>query len=113
MEPGIRTHKTATLRISICEALPDHMREGTREIVNLRSDSQRKGYASALMHQVCGEADRTGVILIVQPGQFDAGMTTEQLEKWYAKFGFVALPKDEGNPTVMARWRYGKLVSVH
>ena len=113
MNTGPRYHKQASLRLTIAEALPNHMHEGTREIINLRCSNPRKGYATALMHEVCAEADQTGIVLIVQPGQFDEGMTTEQLEKWYAKFGFVALPKDEGNPTVMARWRYGKLVSVH
>ena len=103
MNIGPRYYKQASLRLARAEALPEHMQDGTREIINLRCSSQRKGHATALMHEVCLEADQTGIVLIVQPGQFDEGMTTAQLEKWYAKFGFVALPKDEGNPSVMAR----------
>lgn len=103
MNIGPRYHKQASLRLAIAEGLPEHMHEGTREIINLRCTNPKKGYATALMHEVCLEADKAGIVLIVQPGQFDDGMTTEQLERWYAKFGFIPLPKDEGNPTVMAR----------
>ena len=103
MTPGIRAHKQATLRLAIPEALPEEMREGVREIINLRCYEPHKGYATTLMYTICAEADRAGIVLMVQPGQFDEGMTTEQLEKWYRKFGFIDLPKDEGNPTVMAR----------
>lgn len=112
MQPGPRHYRSAMLRIAICEALPDHMRDGTREILSLSCANPRKGYATHLMAEVCREADEAGIVLIVQPGQFEEGMTTEQLEKWYTRFGFMALPKEEGMPTVMARWRYGKAIDT-
>lgn len=104
MKIGLRTHKGASCRVAICLGLPEHMREGTREIVSVRSTNPRKGHARALMHAICTEADEAGMVLIVQPGAFDEGMSTEQLERWYAGMGFVPLPKDdESAPTVMAR----------
>ena len=112
MTPGPRHYRSAMLRIAMCEALPDDMRDGTREILSLTCANPRKGYATRLMSDVCLEADTAGMVLIVQPGQFDDGMTTEQLTKWYERFGFMALPKDGDNPTVMARWRYGKAIDI-
>lgn len=103
MTPGPRHHKQASLRIAVCEALPAHMQPRTREIVSLRCTNPRKGYATALMLSVCREADRAGMVLLVQPGAFDEGMTTEQLARWYGRLGFQELPKDEGQPTMMAR----------
>ena len=110
MQTGPRHYRSAMLRIAMCAALPDHMRDGTREILGLQCSNPRKGYATRLMLETCREADEAGIVLIVQPGQFDDGMTTEQLTKWYERFGFVALPS-EGAP-VMARMRYGKPIDM-
>lgn len=112
MQPGPRHYRSAMCRIALCEALPEDMRDGTREILALQSSNPRKGYGRRLMVEVCREADEAGIVLIVQPGQFADGMTTEQLAKWYEGFGFMALPKDGDAPTVMARWRYGKAIDI-
>lgn len=103
MNTGPRSHKQARLRIAIPECLPEDMRPGVREILALRCTNPRKGYATTLMHQVCREADRACMVLLVQPGAFDEGMDTDQLSRWYGRFGFHSLPRDEGMPLMMAR----------
>lgn len=91
MQTGLRTHKGASLRIAEPDCLPAHMRPHMRELLSVASANPRKGHASALMHQVCQEADdaRTTLLLTVAP--FAEGMTTEQLQKWYERFGFVVI----------------------
>lgn len=89
MNPGLRDYKQATLKVAIAEGLPVEMWEQTREILSVYSANPRKGHATLLMHQVCAEADRARIVLILQPHKFDEGMPDEKLEGWYAKFGFV------------------------
>lgn len=100
MNPGPRTHKQATLRVAICEALPVEMWERTRELIAVRSEDRGKGHASALMWQVCAEADKAWLTLIVQPAPFDNGPPIERLRKWYTKFGFVEI---QAEPCIMSR----------
>lgn len=94
MNPGPRKHKGASLRVAIAQGLPVEMWEKTREIIDVRSTNQRKGHATSLMWQICYEADKAGLVLIVQPRVFDDGMTQEQLEKWYGKFGFSPIQQE-------------------
>lgn len=104
MNSGPRLLGEARLTIGECKALPAHMRVSTRELSALEvpAESRKSGQASALMHEVCQEADDTGITLVifVQPfGQFDLSRT--QLAEWYAKrFGFVPIQSD---PLLMAR----------
>lgn len=91
MKIGARFHKQASCRIAISTALPEDMRDGTRELVSLESDNPRKGHATALMHQVCAEADVGGIVLLLQPKPFGEGMNEEQLGKFYERFGFVTV----------------------
>jgi hypothetical protein len=91
VNPGERFYKTASCRIAIALGLPEEMHEGTREVVGISSDNPRKGHATALMHQVCAEADVDGIVLILMPKPFGNGMTSEQLEKWYGRLGFVTV----------------------
>lgn len=100
MTPGLRDYKQATLRVAIPECLPEEMREKTREIVSVHSANPRKGHATLLMHQVCAEADRSGMVLILMPAKFDEGMGDEKLQRWYAKFGFALIQE---TPPLMAR----------
>jgi len=94
MEAGLRTYKQATLRIAIPTSLPEHMQAHMREIMSVHSANPRKGQATALMYQVCQEADDDlkTLILVVEP--FGDEMTTEQLTKWYKKFGFNILQEE-------------------
>jgi hypothetical protein len=48
VSPGLREHKTSSLRVCVAECLPEDMREQTREIVGLESRNPRKGYATTL-----------------------------------------------------------------
>jgi GNAT superfamily N-acetyltransferase len=98
--PGPRTHKQASLRVAIATGLPEDMRSGIREIIDLESKNQGKGHATALMHRVCEEADRTGHILLLMPKAFSEGMTTEQLMGWYGRFGFIAVQQE---PVLLVR----------
>lgn len=107
MNPGLRDYKTATLRIAIAEGLPVEMWEPTREIVALHSTNPRKGHATLLMHSVCAEADKEGILLILQPQKFDDGMPDEKLEKWYEKFSFAVIQRE---PVVLMARQVQKLM---
>lgn len=88
MNEGLREHKSASLRVAVPEALPEHMRPHMRELVGVSSGNPRKGHATALMYQVCQEADDGLKTLILTVAPFGEGMTEEQLTKWYERFGF-------------------------
>ena len=63
----------------------------TFEIVSLATLEayRRRGYARRVMKMVCDQADREGVMLMLQAAGSPAAMSTEQLETWYKRFGFV------------------------
>src|SRR5678816_4756553 len=98
MTPGLRIHKRATLRIAVPLGLPEEMRHGVREIMSVASENARKGHATALMHEVCAEADRLGFVLMLQVKPFADGMDDEMLRAWYARFGFI---KIQDEPVVL------------
>lgn len=100
MEVGIRTYKRASLRVAIPLSLPEYMQPHMRELISIRSEDQRSGQATRLMHQVCQEADTARMTLILQVKPFADGLTEEQLQRWYSKFGFEVIQTD---PILMAR----------
>ena len=101
MTPGPRYHKQASLRIAIPTSLPEEMRDHVREIIDVRSEDRRKGYARALMHSICAEADREWKTLFLHVEPFDDGaMSAEKLELFYQKFGFRLIQQ---RPMLMAR----------
>lgn len=103
---GERKRGAASLMLSIPESLPEHMHEGVREITNVfvNPAHRNKGYASALMEQVCDEADESQIVLMLMPEPYqDSGRTKEQLLSWYESFGFSAI---QDSPCVMARKPY-------
>lgn len=89
MNPGLREHRSASLRVAIAEGLPLDMRDQVRELLSVRSDNPRKGHATALLHTVCAEADKWWITLMIQPRKFDDGMDDEKLMPFYERFGFV------------------------
>lgn len=102
MNLGSREHKGASLRISMCEAMPEDMRDKTREVVSLASTNPRKGHATTLMWTVCHEADQAGVMLLLQPKQFGGGeMDNGKLERFYGRFGFQVVQREPA--VLMAR----------
>lgn len=92
---GKRTFGPASLKLSYSQAMPADMRGGFREIweVWCPEDSRGRGYASGLMRNVCAQADRAGLILILFPG-------SESLADWYLTFGFDIVQE---NPLMMSR----------
>lgn len=100
MPDGKRVYRTSTLTVGHTTAVPEHMREGMREISSLATpvEDQRKGYATALLHQVTAEADRAAMVLILLPDPY--GIDQQKLEEFYARFGFR---KIQESPALMAR----------
>lgn len=99
MNLGRRAFKGASCRIAIPD-LPEDMRTGIREVVDLQSSNPRKGHATSLMRSICTEADVGGFVLLLRPLVFAEGLSQEQLEKWYAKLGFYEV---QAEPKLMAR----------
>lgn len=93
MTPGLRKYRGASLRVAIPEALPSDMWEKVREISGVVSYSPRRGEASGLMHQVCAEADRSGLSLMLMPD-------SEALQRFYNRFGFDVV---QVSPCLMLR----------
>lgn len=106
MPSGERRVRSASLRVRQNDTLPLHLREKTREIVDLETtyEDQGKGYATTLMHKVCREADQVGLILILTPAPWgdNISMSKAQLIDWYGRsFGFQAFQTEP--MVVMAR----------
>lgn len=95
---GQRSHGTASLMLSLTDALPTHMRGGIRELTGLHTPEtdRGQGLASMLMQKVCAEADRNKLVLLLTPA--------EGLDGFYQQFGFIAIQQ---NPTLMARQTNG------
>lgn len=96
MKTGPRSVGAAKLRIRCCPALPIAMHKTVREVTGVETPvaHQRKGLATALMRKVCREADNAGIALVLNPHPWgdNQGMTTQQLEDWYARsFGFKVI----------------------
>lgn len=105
MRPGRRELNTASLLVTISQAVPAHMRAATREVSELfvPAADRRKHLATALMNLVCQEADSNGITLLLIARPFDAdGPTEEELVAWYGLFGFRSL-QDSIKGVVMAR----------
>lgn len=106
MKTGPRSVGAASLRIRQCPALPPALQKTTREIVNLETASaeQGKGYATTLIHKVCREADKAGLVLVLTPQPYgdNINLSKQQLEEWYARsFGFHVIQTEP--MTLMAR----------
>jgi hypothetical protein len=101
MDIGERFHKSASCRIAVPEGFPEDMQDGMREVVAIASTNPRKGHATELLHEVCREADIAGIVLVLRPDPFAAGMDAEQLAKWYGRFGFQQIQTEPA--VLMAR----------
>lgn len=94
MNAGLRTHKQASCRVEVPTGIPDHLQNTVRELVGIESTNPRKGHATALLHQVCAEADQHIKVLMLHVEPFDDGLSIEQLEKFYGKFGFMVAGRE-------------------
>jgi GNAT superfamily N-acetyltransferase len=86
-------------------AIPARMRDRTREItkVHCEPEAQNQGHATALLHEVCREADRHGITLVLWPRPYgdDIALSQAQLIEWYGRaFGFAQI---QAEPPLMAR----------
>jgi predicted GNAT family acetyltransferase len=105
MRPGRRELASASITVSLTEAVPLAMRAGVREVshVFVPAEDRRKHLATALMNLVCQEADANGITLILTVDPYDTGgPSAEELQSWYSQFGFRDL-QDSPNGQIMAR----------
>jgi len=65
------------------------------------AEDRRKGYATALLRDVCLDADMHAktLLIFVRP-YIGSEMTKQQLRAWYARLGFQAIQEQ---PLLMAR----------
>lgn len=99
MRTGWRRYGGARLYIRKCTALPEHMRDRTRELRSLEThaQSQQQGHATMLMLNTCAEADFNGVVLVLWPSPWgdNIALSAEQLQDWYERrFGFKVIQKE-------------------
>lgn len=102
MKLGKRKFGGATCKLGYSTSIPAHMRGNVIELsaVHCAPEHRRQGFATELLHQVCKEADAAEKVLFLMVKAGD-GMTSEQLESWYAdKFGFAVI---QAEPRLMAR----------
>lgn len=102
MPVGPRGYHSARLTIALPVGVPEHMRGGMRELMSLEvpAEDRRQGLATTLMERTASEADGAGIVLFIHVQPFDEGLTLDQLEAFYAKFGFVVIQE---RPRLMAR----------
>ncbi len=100
---GTRKFGAATCTVKRSMQIPVHMRDGIREVshVYVPFEQRRQGYATGLMRDLCAEADRLGLVLLVHAKPYaDWEMDLEGLQRWYERFGFAVI---QAEPRLMAR----------
>lgn len=105
MRPGRRELGVASVLVSISEAVPAHMKAGTREVSHLHVPvpHRRKHLGTALMNLICQEADANSItLLLTAHPEEEGGPDEDQLIAWYALFGFTEL-QDTVNGVMMVR----------
>lgn len=99
MTPGERTNGHARVRIELADKiglLPEEA-ERARLVVGLFTDRgyRKKGDATKLLRQICGEADEDGTLLLLEPkSDDDAEFDEFLLQNFYRKFGFTRIQKE-------------------
>jgi len=95
MKPGTYQHGPARCKLRYSAVIPAHLRGHMLEIVNIYTpESERhKGYASAMLREICQQASREGKALMLMPD-------TRDLATWYARHGFQIVQE---SPLLMAR----------
>lgn len=86
MKLGRRELEGASLVVGHTDALPASMRE-IIEISSVKTPrrKRRMGLAAALLAQVCAEADRERIVMILQPGP------KAWLQQFYGSHGFAVI----------------------
>jgi GNAT superfamily N-acetyltransferase len=110
---GLERHwknEGCSLQVVINPELPQSLNR-VREIIALFTDpaQRNKGYASALIKEVCAEADKQAIVLLLKAEKYGKTGGIEELIPFYNKFGFVHIQE---NPDLMARAPQVKLGKV-
>lgn len=108
LKPGTVELGPARLEISLYGPVRPKLRSGVREITGVwcAPAERRRGHASALLREVCTDADEAGITLVLMPEAFGEGyggpfMSDESLAAWYARgFGFFTL---QPSPLILMR----------
>lgn len=89
-----------TLRVVKNPELPPHLR--VREIIAVFTEPEQrnKGFASDLIKEVCDEADKRAIVLLLKPEKYGKTGGHKDLKGFYEKFGFK---KIQDKPVLMAR----------
>ena len=95
MKPGTRTNGPASLRLSYSALVGANLRGMLRELTHLQvsEDARGQGHGSALMRDVCAEADQSRTVLMLTA-------ESRRLAAWYARFGFMLI---QAEPLLMVR----------
>lgn len=103
MKTGKRTNGAASCELRYSMLIDPANRGKVRELVGMRTEAgqRSKGQASALLKDVCKEADAAGVALLVTVKPFGKSkMDKQALALWYSRNGFEAIQTE---PLVMVR----------
>jgi len=106
MAPEFRTLSASKCSLRVCTQLPEALHGNTLEIHQVWTDPEcrNQGSATALLRQVCRDADAERITLILRAEAYKSeqnGLSQSRLEKWYHQaFGFQIVQE---NPTIMAR----------
>jgi ribosomal protein S18 acetylase RimI-like enzyme len=97
MKTGIRTHGGASLRVRYSQAVESSLRGLIRELTDVKTDPKHrgKGHASKLLDEVCAEASKEHVALMVKVKPFGKSkMDAQKLMFWYARKGFELIQSE-------------------
>lgn len=92
---GKRELEESSCWIRMMPDLPMQLRNTVRLVHDLKTAKgmRGKGQGTKLLQQVCEEADKCGIMLILMPDN-------EKLEKWYNSKGFN---RTQDKPVIMVR----------
>jgi GNAT superfamily N-acetyltransferase len=115
---GYRTHQKSSLLLAFSKALPSKMRSKTREVLEVYTEPGFRGlgWATKLLEDVCAEADKHRLMLIVFPKPYSTASSEPnapgetRLTSWYVNhFGFEMIQTEPvvmlARPPVLTRTR--------
>lgn len=87
---------------------------GLMQVIRVWTDvrQRRSGSASALMDEICADADAESKVLMLYPKAFGScdRPPVDTLIEWYGSFGFSIIQE---NPTLMARMPQSLTSTLH
>lgn len=108
MDLGSRSLDGASLVLTQLVGATNDVADRIRVIVRMQTteECRRKGAATRLLKQVCGEADLYETVLVLTPAAFlDAPIDDTHLAAWYRRFGFNAIQTE---PVVLMARQFRK-----